>query len=97
MEKESNQTILNQINPLSRTEKMITFKYQKKDFCIFQKGLSGNYICPFVEEDYADGYCTTYRCMIDKKRAVRNESRCRISCKNDLEGMKLITEIKIEE
>jgi len=67
MEKESNQTILNGINPLSRTEKMITFKYQKKDFCIFKRGLSGNYICPFVEEDYADGYCTTYRCMIDKK------------------------------
>lgn len=96
MENESNQNILNQINPLSRTEKMITFKYQKKDFCIFQKGLSGRYVCPFVEEDYADGYCTTYRCMIDKK-PVQNESKCRVSCKNNLEGMKLITEIRIEE
>ena len=83
---------------VSRTEKVITFKYQTEDFCLFERwrfGGSGVSSCPFVEEDFADGYCTTYRCMIDKER-VENLTRCRIPYKNKLEGKKIVTEVRIE-
>ena len=84
---------------LSKREKRITFDFQKEDYCIYkgwrEHNKSGNYKCPFVEEDYADGHCTTYRCMIDKK-SVEHKSRCRIPYRDELEGRKLITEVRVE-
>lgn len=83
---------------LSKREKPITFEFQKEDYCIYKGWREsediGNYYCPFVEKDYDDGHCTTYRCMIDKK-GVGHKTKCRISYKNELEGRKLITEVRV--
>ena len=80
-------------------EKEISFKYAHSEYCEYRPYVydesGGVLVCPLRYVDYEDGYSTSYSCLLDGNEAGL-ETKCRFKEeRKQLEGKKLVKELKI--